>query len=220
MQRIRVYIIHNHQILVDVLAESMGNHPDVQLAGTATEVEEFASTTGSQQVDILLIGPVFQDRAVSLYIPELRARRPRLKIVPMGLVTEEQILECIEAGASGYVVEDASFDQLIATIRGVYRNQAPCSARVAASVSARLAQLTIEYDEQSTVRLPEGVKLTPKEEQVLWLAAKGLSNKEIASQLEIALSTVKFHIHRILGKLQVRKRREAIQLAFEAGLLR
>ncbi len=218
-QPIRVYVIHRFQILLDVLAESMRDCPEVLVVGAATGTGEAASALEHHEVDVLLIDPILFGSTASRSIRELKKWQPQLKIVPLGLVTNDQIVEQIEAGASGYISEKASFDQLIETIRGVYHDQAPCSSQVAASISARMVQLSGDHACQEPVHLPQDVKLTPKEAQVLKLAAQGMSNKEIASKLNIALSTAKIHIHRILGKLSVKKRREAIQLAYETGLL-
>ena len=218
-RRIRVGLVHRFRILADVLGRAFRGHPEISWAGVLTDAREIEAPENLRSFDVLLIeAPLFESLPRKA-IRDFRKTRPELKIVPMGLVSNDQIVAHIEAGASGYVAADASFDQLVETICGVYHDQPPCSSQVAASVSARMVQLSCTAPCQEPISLPEDVRLTPKEEEVLELAAGGLSNKQIAAALGIAVSTVKIHIHKILGKLQVGKRREAIQLAYEAGLL-
>ena len=127
------------------------------------------------------------------------------------------MLEFIEAGANGYVLKDSSFAEMLRTIKAVHQGQTPCSPRITASVFARISELSQARHRRE--RLPQ-VRLTPREKEILRLIAARLSNKEIAQQLDIALHTVKNHVHHILEKLQVHYRREAIRCAYENGILK
>jgi DNA-binding NarL/FixJ family response regulator len=120
---------------------------------------------------------------------------------------EENVVEYIEAGALGYVLRSASFSELVNIILSVYQGQSPCSSRIAASVFARYSELSRQ---QSMQRLVQKTALTLREVYVLQLMSVGLSNKEIAQHLNIALRTVKNHVHNIFGKLQVHYREDAI----------
>ena len=217
--RIRVGLVHRFQILADVLERAFQGHPQISWVVALTDAATLKDPPSFQKLDVLLIEAALFKGLARRVLRDVQKAQPELKIVPMGLVSNDQIVAHIEAGASGYVAADASFDQLVGTICGVYHNQPPCSSQVAASVSARMVQLSCASPCQEPISVPENIKLTPKEEEVLELAAGGMSNKQIAAELGIAVSTVKIHIHKILGKLQVGKRREAIQLAYEAGLL-
>jgi DNA-binding NarL/FixJ family response regulator len=139
---------------------------------------------------------------------------PAVKVIILGMpdLTDE-IMSCIEAGAAGYVLKEASFEYLVESIRSVQRGESFCSPRMAASLFSRIAELAGE-------RIPESsVKLTMREIEIINKIADGLSNKEIAAQLYIEEQTVKNHVHNILDKLQLHNRLEAVQYARERKLL-
>jgi DNA-binding NarL/FixJ family response regulator len=120
------------------------------------------------------------------------------------------VASCAEAGVAGYVPRAASLAELRETVLHVARGESPCSPRAAAGLFRRVAALAAERDGRGP---PAG--LTRREVQVLDLLESGLSNREIAVRLSIAVPTVKNHVHHILGKLDVRRRGEAVALARE-----
>jgi DNA-binding NarL/FixJ family response regulator len=143
---------------------------------------------------------------------------PEVKVLILGMsdLTEE-IMACIEAGAAGYVLKDASFDSLVDTIRAVHHGELSCSPRMTASLFSRIAELASDR----LPRLPpSALKLTARELDILNEIAQGFSNKEIAQRLFIAAQTVKNHIHNILDKLHLRTRLEAVRYARERNLLK
>ena len=143
---------------------------------------------------------------------------PQIKVIILGLIDlTDEIMTCIEAGATGYILKESSFEQLVETIRSVHRNEAFCSPRMAASLFSRIAELT---SESKTQIASASVKLTERELDVLRLIAEGLPNKEIAKRLFIEAQTVKNHIHNILDKLQLHNRFETVQYARERKLLK
>jgi len=127
------------------------------------------------------------------------------RVVVFGLGdTEEEVVACAEAGASGYVARDDSFDDLVAALESAARSELLCSPRMAAVLLRRVSTLAVEWRGGATRRL------TPREREIVELIDEGLSNKEIARRLSIELATVKNHVHNILEKLQVRRRGEAV----------
>jgi len=140
---------------------------------------------------------------------------PSVKVIILGMpdMTDE-IMACIEAGAVGYILKEGSFENLVETIRSAQRGESFCSPRMAASLFSRVAELAGEQIPQSSV------KLTPREVEIIYKIAEGLSNKEIAHQLSIEVQTVKNHIHNILDKLQLHNRLEAVQYARKRNLLK
>jgi len=149
---------------------------------------------------------------------ELRRDLPAVKVVILGMVDlADEIMACIEAGAAGYVLKEASFDYLVETIRSVHRGESFVSPQMAASLFSRIAELAGER----LPRIPRGsIKLTGRELEIINLIAEGLPNKKIAQQLSIEAQTVKNHIHNILDKLQLHNRLEAVEYARERKLLK
>lgn len=125
----------------------------------------------------------------------------------------EYVYEALRAGASGFLLKDAPADQLVTAIRVVAAGE----ALLAPSITRRLIE---EFARRppSNARPAELEALSPRELEVLRLVARGLSNAEIASELYVSDATVKTHVSRILQKLNLRDRVQAVVLAYESGL--
>jgi two-component system nitrate/nitrite response regulator NarL len=140
-------------------------------------------------------------------IRQLTAELPYLRVIALGVSeTESAVIACAEAGVAALVTADESLDDLLATVAASVRGEAPCSPRLAGMLLRRVATLAGER------RVPErpAVHLTEREREILGLMAEGLSNKQIGQRLWIELPTVKNHVHRILEKLAVSRRAEAV----------
>lgn len=140
----------------------------------------------------------------------MTAARPDVKVIAVGVWEgdEATIVASAEAGVTGYHLRDESFADLLQLIREVAEGESVCSPKVAAVLLRRLSAL-------ASVRKPEMAELllTAREIEILGLLEVGLSNREIANQLCIALHTVKNHVHSVLGKLGVGTRAQAVAAA-------
>ncbi|MEM8961692.1 MAG: response regulator transcription factor [Acidobacteriota bacterium] len=216
---IRLYLVHAYRLLVEALTAALAEREDVELCGTASSSDGLVDTLKASRIDIVLIDASVDFDAVVDLVIDLHEALPDIKILPLGLQHEGDILTLLEAGANGYVERDASITQLIETVDLVHADQAPCSPRIATAVFGRLAELARNQDEQPAVAAGLDPRLTPREHEVLTLLANGLRNKEIAQHLDIRLPTVKNHVHRILEKMDAKNRREAVKIAFELRLI-
>ncbi len=158
-------------------------------------------TTGS--VDALLLHAELPDARGALR--EVRAHSPAIPIVIFGVPErDDDLLDCIEAGATAFVSRDASAQELIETLLSAIRGEPILSPRSAGQLIRRLA---------SRARMAGPVaaadELTSREREIGALLDTGLSNKEIAQRLRISVATVKNHVHRILEKLHVQRRGQA-----------
>lgn len=135
----------------------------------------------------------------------VRERAPRLPIVMFGVPEhDEELLYCVEAGATAFVSRDVGSRELIETVLSALRGEAILSSRSAAQVLGRLVHRV-----RIAAQFTPDTELTPREQQIASLLNEGLSNKEIAQRLRICVATVKNHVHRILAKLHVRRRGQA-----------
>lgn len=131
---------------------------------------------------------------------QLAARYAHVRLLALGVgESETEVLACAEAGAAGYLALDMGTDELLRAIENARRDELVCSPRIA-------ALLFRSHSARSTHGATGDSALTRRERQVLELIDRGLSNKEIAAHLHISLTTVKNHVHRILEKMQVRRR--------------
>jgi len=125
----------------------------------------------------------------------------------------EYLLEALKAGVAGYVLKDISQRELISTIGRVLHGESILDKELMIRVLGHLANEAPHQAEQPPVRL------SPREREVLQLLAQGLTNREIANQLVVSVSTVKIHVEHILTKLEVSDRTQAAVRAIELGLL-
>jgi len=217
-QPIRVLIIDDYQLFTEAVASLLSAQEKIVLVRSTTNLDEALDRLQSQSVDVVLVDANMGKADPLEIIRELKEEFPDVKVIVLGLERrEDNVLPFIEAGANGYVLKDASFDELLHIIEAVHRGRTPCSPRIAALVFARITELSQERNQRE---LLQPAILTPREREILQLIAAGLSNKDLAQQLHISLPTVRNHVHNILGKLQVHRRQEAIRCAYENGMLK
>ena len=155
--------------------------------------------------DVILVD-VMGGTAIGL-LTQLAAGESGPPVLAIGVRdADRNVLACIEAGAVGYVLQDASLDELADAAHRAVRDEPLASPHVIATLMRRVAVLS-QNSPPGTVG-----ELTSRELEVVELIEQGLSNKEIAAQLSIAVTTVKNHVHSILEKLNVHRRAEAARL--------
>ena len=215
---IRVFIVDDNRMLREGLVAMLATQEDIAVIGTAATGHEALEQIKNLRPEVAVIDIGMPGKDGIEVTHDLHLDMPAVKVIILGMpdVTNE-IMACIEAGASGYVLKEASYDALIETIRLVHRGESFCSPRVATSLFSRIAELAGER----VLRIPfSAVKLTSREVEIVNRIAEGLSNKEIAQQIAIDTPMVKNHIHNILDKLQLHNRLEAVEFARKRKLLK
>ena len=211
---IHVFIADDNRLLREGLVTMLSEQEDIIVIGAAESGDKALEQIRDLQPNVALIDIGMPDKDGLDVTRTLYQDLPSVKVIILGMpdLTDE-IMTCIEAGATGYILKEASFEYLVESIRSVHRGESFCSPRMAASLFSRVAELAGD-------RIPESsVKLTQREVEIINKIADGLPNKEIARQLYIEEQTVKNHVHNILDKLQLHNRLEAVQYARERKLL-
>lgn len=131
---------------------------------------------------------------------------------------EDDLLEALRAGATGYVQKDSGKSVFLRSIRHVLAGEAALSARHTTSLVVALRR-TMEQLEQAAVHIQDDNDLTSREREVLSLLAEGASNEEISRRLAVSLYTTKTHVRNILQKLDAGNRRDAVRVALQRGLI-
>ncbi|MEA2604551.1 MAG: hypothetical protein QOF89_5543 [Acidobacteriota bacterium] len=203
-------------MLREVLAVLLAGCAGLRVAAAGADPAAMTEDGSPARIDVVLVDNGYDVRDALGRVRAARDRWPEAKAVVLGLDREdESVADFIEAGAHAYILQSASPERLVTVIREVREGRSPCSPRVVTAVLRRIASLA-----EFPVTPPPAVEpLTPREREILALVACGLGNKEVCHRLHITVQTVKNHVHSILTKLQVRRRREAVRLAFELGLL-
>ena len=204
--KIRVLIAKDVRVLRDGLASLLLRWPEVTVVdctllgyGQKRQLED--------PVDLVLMEVHCGMETFVEQIREVKTTLPGAKVIVLGVPdTAREILACIEAGAASYISVDDPIQRLIDTIRMVHRGEGLCPPDVLPLLFSRIVSLK---DQLTALQGSELDKLTRRELEILQLVADGMSNKEIASLLNLELQTVKNYVHSILQKLRVRDRREA-----------
>ncbi len=214
---IRVVIIHRNRLFREALAFVLAEQQRMSVVRTVSEVDEILAELDRLRPDVIALDVYLPGREGLEEARWIRGVLPESKILLMGLTElESDVLACIEAGAAGYLPQEASLEDLLNNIHAVPTGEALCSPKVAGLIFSRMAKGACERELRQVLGLPS---LTRRELEIIALIEEGLSNKEIAVRLQIEIPTVKNHIHNILDKLQLDGRREAARYARERGLL-
>ena len=193
----RVFVLAEARLYGEALAEFLSRRR-FQVVGVGAPPDFRLEALRSAKVDLILV-----DARLSALIAEVKGFGGAPVVALDVAESEDAVLACAEAGATGFVYRDASLEGLLTTLESVESGEMPCSPRIAARLMNRLAWLA--GDQPPTT----AADLTPRELEILKLVDAGLSNKEIGRRLSIELSTVKNHVHSILEKLGAHRRGEA-----------
>jgi len=212
---LNVLVVDDNRVIRDAVAALLLKEEGVQVVAATSLGSETLERIEQARPDLVLL-PALGTRTVEL-TRAITRRFNGIRVVVFGIKElPEAVTEMIEAGAAGYVREDASVDEFREVVRLAARGEARVAPQIASSLFSRLAALAsvLRADERA-----KNVKLTPRELEILRLVAEGLTNKEIAARLHVEQQTVKNHMHNILERLSLRRRQQAVQYAWEAGML-
>jgi DNA-binding NarL/FixJ family response regulator len=196
-----------------MILESQG---DIEVVAEAGDGEEAVAACKQHHPDVVLM---------DVKMPRLNGLEALRRIAGLGDSTkvvilttfdlDEYVYEALRDGASGFLLKDVRPAQLIEAVRGVMDGD----ALLAPSVTRRLIEKFMQASRLPATTASLLGRLTPRESEVLKLVARGLKNSEIAETLFLSESTVKTHVARILSKLELRDRAQAVVLAYESGLV-
>ena len=209
-ETIRVLIVDDHAVVREGLRTFLQLQDGIQIVGEAGDGAQAIREAERLRPDVILIDLVMPKLDGAAAMRELRRRLPATKaIVLTSFGDDERLLPAIEAGAAGYLLKDAEPQDVVRAIRAADAGEALLDPSVAARLVAAIAQPAGEQPRE---------RLTPREQEVLALIARGMPNKLIARELGIAEKTVKTHVGHVLAKLGVADRTQAALYAIRAGL--
>jgi DNA-binding NarL/FixJ family response regulator len=214
-RRIAVLIADDQRLVRTGFRVILASEPDIDVVGEAADGIEAIQLVRETEPDVVLMD-IRMPRLDGLEATRRVLAHSSSRVVILTTFdSDDYVYEALRAGASGFLLKDAPADQLLAAIRCVADGDALIDPSVTRRLIARFAR-SLRPEESAPARLRE---LTEREVQVLRLIARGLSNGEIAAELVIEESTVKSHVGRILTKLDLRDRVQAVVLAYEIGLV-
>ncbi len=219
---IRLMIVDDHQLMRDGLVRLLGLEKEIEIVGTAADGEEAIARVGELQPSLVLMDVRMPKMSGIAATREIKARYPGVEVVLLTMHEEDEyVFEGLSAGASGYLLKDASHDELMSTLRQVQAGQAQIAPSVTRKLVREFASLRQGKPEPAPAAAPPAPSRPPelsgREFEVLSLLVRGYTNRQIGTSLFIDETTVKTHMHRIFEKLQVRDRTQAAILAVQRG---
>ncbi|MEU1406357.1 response regulator transcription factor [Streptomyces sp. NPDC005728] len=215
---IRVVIADDQQMVRQGFTVLLNTKPDIEVIGQAVDGLDAIAKVAELTPDVVLMDIRMPELGGIEATRRITAAHPGIKVLVLTTFDlDEYVYEALRAGASGFLLKDASADQLAEAVRVV----AAGDALLAPGITRRLITEFARLDGPPRTPAKQRVGgLTERETEVLALIAQGLSNAEIAERLVVAEQTVKTHVGRILVKLGLRDRTQAAVFAYESGLVR
>jgi DNA-binding NarL/FixJ family response regulator len=214
---VRVVVVDDQEIVRAGFAALLETQDDFEVRGTAADGEEAVRVCRERRPDVVLMDirmPVLDGIEATRQLVAGGKRSPRV-IVLTTFDLDEYVYDALGAGASGFLLKDVRAEALVDAVRVVAAGDALLAPTVTRRLVSEFARLR-----PSLPSRPEALAgLTPRETEVLRLVAEGLSNAEIAQRLVVSDETVKTHVSRILTKLHLRDRTQAVVAAYESGLV-
>ena len=220
---LRVLIVDDEPEFLRRFSAAVLSDPRLQLVGAAATGQAGMALLDQQRPDVLLLDLGLPDLRGVEVIRHAAAHRPGCDVLVVTMFGDDaHVVESIEAGATGYLLKDASTERVVASIHELHDGGAPISPGIARRVLARfrvaLKPAPAEVDARAEAPAPS-TPLTPRETELLRLTAKGLPFDEIGQLLGISSHTVVAHVKNIYRKLAVHSRSEAVYEASQLGLL-
>ncbi|MFE5487634.1 response regulator [Streptomyces sp. NPDC056527] len=217
MTAIRVLLVDDQPMIRTGFRLILEAEPDIAVVGEAGDGEKGVESTRTLQPDVVLM---------DIRMPRLDGVEATRRIVESGMPSrviilttfdlDQHVHDALRAGASGFLVKDGPADSLVGAIRTVAEGDAVISPRVTRRLLDRFARLA----DAETTTVPRSLDaLTARELDVLRALTRGLSNAEIAAELQVSEATVKTHVAHILDKYHLRDRVQAVILAYDTGLV-
>lgn len=206
---VRILVVHPKRLIGSLYASVFDDKPNMEVVAQATTAQSALKQIEVCNCNIVLASATLADNGALVLTEEITQNHPDIKVLVVGLPeSKSAILQYVMAGASGYVLQDVTIDDLIKNVKAIQEDKALVSPSMAAAFMEHIAELA-HISSGPYLRPDAYSDLTPRELEVLELISEGYTNQEIADKLYIELGTVKNHVHSILKKLDVSSREDA-----------
>ena len=215
---VRIIVADDHQVVRTGFAALLDTQPDFSVIGTARDGAEAVRLGRELAPDVVLMDvrmPGMDGIEATRQLAGPGPGGPRILILTT-IDLDQYVYDALRAGASGFLLKDVTAERLFDAVRVIAAGDALLSPGVTRRLISEFTRLKPPPDGPPAAAL---AGLTPRETQVLRLVAAGLSNPEIAAQLVVTEETVKTHVSRMLSKLGLRDRTQAVVMAYETGLV-
>jgi NarL family two-component system response regulator LiaR len=211
MKKIRLLVVDDHTVVREGLAAILANYPDIEVIGQAADGIQAVEIIKKEKPDVVLLDMMMPNQDGLTSIPKIKEASPNTRILVVTAFAEnDMVYQAIKAGALGYILKDATRDQLLQAVRDVDQGRA--------SLQPSIAVKLIQEINHPTELLYTADPLTRRELETIRLIARGLSNQEIADELVVNERTIAKYVSSILDKLQLANRTQAALYALREGI--
>jgi two-component system response regulator DevR len=211
-----VFLLAENRLLREALLRILSKKDDIHVVGAGSYGPDILEQIFAAQANVVVLDSVAPVLAEQGVVRELHQLNPAIRVVMVGMEADEAtFLRVIQAGAVGYILKDASAVEVARTIRAVAAGEAVCPA----ALSILLFQWVARHKAAiPSLHLRNRLGLSRREQQLVGLIQQGLTNKEMASRLNLSEQTVKNHVHRMLRKVGAPDRLAIVEVCREEGL--
>jgi len=215
VEMVQVFILAENRLLREALTRILNKKNDIRVVGASAFAPDIVREISSAAPNVLLSDSAAVALSELRLIPEVRRAIPGLKVVMIGMEDQrDTFLKAVRDGISGYVLKDASALEVAAAVRSVASHEAVCPPSLCMALFEQIAK---PDSQTGSFVIRHNLGLTRREQQLVHMISHGLTNKEIATQLNLSEQTVKNHVHRLLRKLGANNRFGAVELCRQPG---
>lgn len=208
-----IYVVAENRLLRESLVRLFRKRGDLSVVGQASYSESTPEQIAAAEAELLLLDCLNPNQKSDDLICDLRESVPHIKVVLFGMDEDSDIfLQAVRLGVNGYVLKSASASELVDAVRSVAQGEASCPAKFCKILFQALASESNQQAAIAEQRAGMRFELTQRQRQLMSLVAMGLSNKEIAANLNLSEFTVKNHIYRVMKQVDAQNRHEACNL--------
>jgi DNA-binding NarL/FixJ family response regulator len=205
MKKISIVLLEDNRLLRDGISAMLGKEKDFKVEAVFGDSGKALHWVSESAPDIILLDLGLRGNSSLHFVKKLKKDFQNIRIIAMDLSpVQEDVLLFVKAGVSGFILKDATVSEFLKTIRVVVTGEKVLPPHLTESLFSQIVNDAVV--ESDNAKLIESVRMTRRERQVIDLVADGLSNKEIANELNLSPYTIKSHIHNILEKLTLHTR--------------
>jgi len=218
VSKIRVLLIEDNRLLREGIAKMLSAEEDLKVTSSSGSDEAIEKVKKSPP-HVVLLDMGLRDQNTLAIVGTLKENFPETHVIVMDLLpAHSEVVEFVKAGVAGFILKDATLRDFLQTIRSVAQGAKILPPPMTGSLFSQIVEYALQNGKVDVVM--SAVKMTSREQDVITNIAAGKSNKEISSELNIAVYTVKSHVHNILEKLALHTRLELATFAHSQGIIK
>jgi DNA-binding NarL/FixJ family response regulator len=216
---VNVYLLADNRLLRDALARLLRKKPEINVVGVGSSSETAKASILDSNCDVVLMDS-FDVEAFSALAEEYSEEDSKVKLLLFGMDNDEEVfMKAVQLGVCGYLLKEASAAEIVAAVRAAARGEATCPPSLCMSLMEYVSKRKYEKLDAADSAACATKSLTPRQLQLLRLVAEGLTNKEIAANLNLSQFTVKNHLRRVMRQVEATSRYDAVDVLRASGQL-